>query len=153
WRAAAGSTVICSADPIFAMSWEQGPPLSIVLDKACAAMMPPCAYPENLSNDTVCAQVLEWELKGPVTSTQHANVLQNHEKSSKWNIKFTVTPHPADLSTVVNWSRADCLGYFSQFAVNETEKGGCHDTTGSHFGNITVGGSASLKGTVFDVSV
>lgn len=59
-----------------------------VLTDACAAMMPPCAYPDRLPKDTVCAQVVDWRLDGPKDSTQSANVeTAEGNKISGWDVK------------------------------------------------------------------
>jgi hypothetical protein len=63
-----------------------------VLTDACAAMMPPCAYPDRLADGTVCAQVMDWRLDGPRNSTQSANVeTAEGNKISGWDVKRKCT--------------------------------------------------------------
>lgn len=59
-----------------------------VLADACAAMMPPCAYPDRLADDNVCAQTMDWQLDGPKDSTQSANIeTVEGNKISGWATK------------------------------------------------------------------
>ncbi|KAF2249799.1 hypothetical protein BU26DRAFT_289559 [Trematosphaeria pertusa] len=125
-----------------------------VLIHACSAMMPPCAYPETLSNDTVCTAQMNWPLDGPKSVLLNATVERkdNGDKLSGWRVNFTVTPpeQPQDLAGV-SWFRWDCEGYFHQL-LSETPPDGCLiEGKGSGAGNLTVGGG-NLKDTLFDIS-
>lgn len=87
WIAAAGSTAKCESNSTLTVSFNQGPPQQTVLDNACAAMLPSCAYPERRGNDTACVQTFEYGLNAPASSIQSANVLENGDKSLKWSVK------------------------------------------------------------------
>lgn len=66
---------------------------------------------------------------------------------------FLVNVNPAqqpENSAGVFWTRDDCYGYFA-YIVSEQEPVGCHNSMGSGIGSLKVGGSASLKDTVFDM--
>ncbi|KAL1597601.1 hypothetical protein SLS59_007298 [Nothophoma quercina] len=128
--------------------------METVLTNACAAMMPPCAYPDRLADDIVCAQVMDWRLDGPKTSTQSANVeTAEGNKISGWDVKLSVTPAAqAKTSAGVFWTAQDCYGYFA-YMLENWEPEGCHSQRGFGIGNITVGGDSSLAGTVFKVEI
>lgn len=88
WTVAPNSTVTCAkSDKI--IGFLVGPQMDTVLNDACAAMMPVCAYPDRAPKDTVCPQVMDWKLDGPKTSTQNANVedAATGNKLSGWAVK------------------------------------------------------------------
>ncbi|PSN72368.1 hypothetical protein BS50DRAFT_607698 [Corynespora cassiicola Philippines] len=154
WQPAEGSVATCDKASDKIISFTVGPQKEDVLNDACAAMMPGCAYQERLASDVVCAQVLEWPLDGPKNSTQHANVEDaTGNKLSGWNVQFSVTPaSQTEGSPGVFWTREECYGYFDQL-VSKQEPDGCFNTVGSGVGSLKVGGSTSLKDTVFDIKI
>jgi hypothetical protein len=88
WDPAADSAVTCTTtDKV--ISHTSGYPLDQVLQDACVAMMPPCAYPENVGEDTVCTQTMTWGLKDAVSSVQDATVenAANGNKLSGWDVE------------------------------------------------------------------
>lgn len=88
WQPAPGSKSSCDKTSDKIIGFYVGPQMEDVLTNACAAMMPPCAYPERLPKDTVCPQVVDWHLDGPKTSTQSANVeTAEGNKISGWDVK------------------------------------------------------------------
>ena len=88
WQPAQGTMASCNETSDKIIGFYVGPQIQSVLTDACAAMMPPCAHPDRLSNDTVCAQVMDWPLDGPKSSTQSANIeTLEGNKISGWDVK------------------------------------------------------------------
>lgn len=171
WQPAQGSKSSCDKKSDKIIGFYVGPQMEDVLTNACAAMMPSCAYPDRLPKDAVCAQVVDWRLDGPKSSTQSANVETSEgNKISGWDVKRkfdtrlrgeigtnsnTVSVTPAaqpETSAGVFWTAQDCYGYFS-YMLEKWEPEGCHTQQGFGIGNITVGGDSSLAGTVFKVEI
>ncbi|KAF2475505.1 uncharacterized protein BDR25DRAFT_310863 [Lindgomyces ingoldianus] len=153
WVPAPNSTVTCTqSDKV--ISFVVGPQEETVLNDACAEMMPPCAYSERLNDTNIaCSQTISWELRGPKTSTQNANVemQENGNKLSGWAVKFSVTPPKTDPPNQIMWSKYDCYGYFAQI-VEPMAPQGCHNSMASGIGSIKVGGG-SLAGTIFNIDI
>jgi hypothetical protein len=63
----------------------------------------------------------------------------------------SVTPlHTGNKTSAgVFWTKADCYGYFAQI-VSQRPPFGCQ---GSGVGSLTVGGTKSLNGTVFNIEL
>ncbi|KAF3031756.1 hypothetical protein E8E11_000782 [Didymella keratinophila] len=154
WQPAQGSKSSCDKTSDKIIGFYVGPQMEDVLTNACAAMMPSCAYPDRLPNDTVCAQVVDWRLDGPKTSIQSANVeTAEGNKISGWDVKLSVNPAAQpETSAGVFWTAQDCYGYFA-YMLQKWEPQGCHTQAGFGIGNITVGGESSLAGTVFKVEI
>ncbi|KAF2008076.1 hypothetical protein P154DRAFT_408443, partial [Amniculicola lignicola CBS 123094] len=157
WEPAPSTSVTCAKSDLY-ISFFVGPQLDTVLDSACAAMMPTCAYPPE---DMICTQQLEWPLDGPKSTVQSANVVKEGNKQSKYQVKFSVTPAtptPAPenlnmtLTSQVQWTTEDCYGYFALILAN-AEPDGCFNSQGSGIGSAKVGGSENLKDAVFDVQI
>lgn len=88
WQPAEGSTSSCDKTSDKIIGFYVGPQMESVITDACAAMMPPCAYPGRLPKDTVCVQKIDWRLDGPKNSTQSANVeTAEGNKISGWDVK------------------------------------------------------------------
>ena len=88
WSPAAGSKSSCDKTSDKIIGFYVGPQIETVLTDACAVMMPPCAHPDQLTNDTMCIQVTDWPLDGPKCSTQSANVETiEGNKISGWDVK------------------------------------------------------------------
>lgn len=88
WQPAEGSQTTCDKTSDKIIGFYVGPQIESVLTNACAAMMPPCAYPDRVASDVACTQVIDWQLDGPKTSTQSANVeTLEGNKISGWNVK------------------------------------------------------------------
>ncbi|KAH7383817.1 hypothetical protein BKA66DRAFT_462846 [Pyrenochaeta sp. MPI-SDFR-AT-0127] len=154
WQPATGTTATCDKDTDKTVGFYVGPQLETVVNDACAAMLPRCAYQDRLPADTICIQPIDWPLNGPKSSTQSANVeTKDGNKISGWKVKFAVTPgaQPED-SAGVFWTVQDCYGYFA-YLLEEWEPKGCHRQEGFGVGSITVGDAVSLKGTVFEVTI
>lgn len=65
-----------------------GPQLENVVNDACAAMFPPCAYSDRVAPDIFCIQSIDWKLDRPKTSIQSANVqTRQGNKISGWDVK------------------------------------------------------------------
>lgn len=93
WQPVQGSKSSCDKSSGKIIGFYVGPQMEDVLTNACAAMMPACAYPSRLPNDTVCAQVVDWRLDGPKSSTQSANVeTAEGNKISGWDVKCRLNP-------------------------------------------------------------
>ncbi|KAJ4336423.1 hypothetical protein N0V87_005439 [Didymella glomerata] len=154
WQPSQGSKSSCDKKSDKIIGFYVGPQMEDVLTNACAAMMPSCAYPDRLPKDAVCAQVVDWRLDGPKSSTQSANVETSEgNKISGWDVKLSVTPAAQpETSAGVFWTAQDCYGYFS-YMLEKWEPEGCHTQQGFGIGNITVGGDSSLAGTVFKVEI
>lgn len=91
WEPAEGTTTSCDKTSDKIIGFYVGPQMEAVLTDACAAMMPPCAYPSRLADDVACAQVIDWNLDGPKTSTQSANIETTEgNKISGWNVKCKI---------------------------------------------------------------
>jgi hypothetical protein len=88
WTPAKGSITTCNTASDKIIGFLVGPQLDTVLNDACAAMMPPCAYQEHLPKDTACTKSIEWPLKGAKKSTQSANVQSvQGNKISGWDVQ------------------------------------------------------------------
>ena len=88
WQPVAGTETTCDASSDKSISFMRGPQIETVLDNACAAMMPRCAYSDRVPEGTFCAATIDWSLDGAKSSTQHANVVDSHGNSiSGWDIK------------------------------------------------------------------
>ncbi|KAF2655443.1 hypothetical protein K491DRAFT_692905 [Lophiostoma macrostomum CBS 122681] len=155
WEAAPDSAVTCTTtDKV--ISHTAGIQLNQVLQDACVAMMPPCAYPEQVSNDTACPEITSWALKGVVSSIRDATVenATNTNKLSGYKVEFSVTPASQN-SAPVMWEPADCYGYLNHIlmAKDTASPKGCYAGSGAGIGDLTVGGASSLTGTVFNVTI
>ncbi|KAF2020119.1 hypothetical protein BU24DRAFT_489942 [Aaosphaeria arxii CBS 175.79] len=153
WTPAANSTVICDKASDKIISFYVGPQKEPVLQAACKAMMPACAFPET---EELCPTVLDWKLDGPKNSTQSVNVedAETNNKLSGWEAKFSVTPASTygGAGALVMWSKADCHGYFNQL-VSNTAPNGCLTQKGSGTGSLWVGAASSLTGTEFKIEI
>jgi hypothetical protein len=88
WQSAPDTTTTCDAASDKSISFMRGPQLETVLDNACAAMMPPCAYQDRVAKGTVCTATLDYPLDASKSSTQHANIVDSDGNSiSGWDIK------------------------------------------------------------------
>lgn len=171
WQPAEGTATSCDSASDKIIGFYVGPQIESVLTDACAAMMPPCAYPSRLPEDAVCVQVIDWRLDGPKNSTQSANIeTLDGNKISGWGVRctllnsvvtflhlltFPVSVTPAaqpESSPGVFWTAQDCYGYFAHM-LQESEPAGCHTSQGFGIGSITVGGDTSLAGTVLKVEI
>ncbi|KAL1792857.1 hypothetical protein ACET3X_009364 [Alternaria dauci] len=153
WQPASDTTTTCATSDK-SISFVRGPQLETVLNNACAAMMPPCAYQDRLAQGTVCTATIDYPLDGPKSSTQHANVVDGSGNSiSDWDIKFDVTPATQpENSAGVFWKVEDCYGYFARMLQNPGSEG-CHNGVGSGTGSVKVGGDSSLAGAEFSVTI
>jgi hypothetical protein len=88
WKPAAGSVTTCDTTSDKIIGFYVGPQLETVLNDACAAMMPPCAYQDRLPQGTVCPRSIYWPLKGAKKSVQSANVETGAgNKISGWDVQ------------------------------------------------------------------
>lgn len=154
WQAAAGTETTCDSVSEDSINFDQGFVISTVLDDACAAMMPVCAYPDRAPPDTVCTATVDFKLDGPKSTIQHANVVNaTGNKIDGYGAKFEVTPAPqGEDSAGVFWTVNDCYGYFNRM-LQTPPPDGCQNDVGSGVGSITVGGNSTLAGTVFKVTI
>ncbi|CAO2650091.1 Nn.00g013830.m01.CDS01 [Neocucurbitaria sp. VM-36] len=149
WQPEVGTAGRCNKTSDYIIGFYVGPQLETVVNDACAAMMPPCAYQDRVSSDTFCIQTIDWPLAGVKSSVQSANVeTRDGNKLSGFDVRFIVSPaaQPAE-SAGVFWTVADCYGYFAYLLA------GCHGEAGFGTGRLRVGGESSLNGTVFDISI
>ncbi|OAL45519.1 hypothetical protein IQ07DRAFT_591327 [Pyrenochaeta sp. DS3sAY3a] len=154
WEPDVVAKVACDTTSDKIIGFYVGPQLETVVNDACAAMFPPCAYSDRVAPDTFCIQSIDWKLGGPKTSIQAANVeTKQGVKISGWNVKFAVTPavQPAG-SAGVFWTIQDCYGYFAVL-LEKWEPEGCHRAEGFGTGGLRVGGESSLNGSIFRISI
>ncbi|CAN9481626.1 unnamed protein product [Alternaria alternata] len=153
WQPASDTTTTCATSDK-SISFVRGPQLDTVLDNACAAMMPPCAYQDRVAKGTVCTATVDYPLDGPKSNTQHANVVDKDGNSiSGWDIKFDVAPATQpDNSAGVFWKVEDCYRYFARL-LEKSGSEGCHNGVGSGIGSAKVGGDSSLADTEFKVTI
>lgn len=87
WTPNPGTSSVCNKTAEEHIGFFQGPPLEYVLNNACAAMMPKCAYADR-SADLFCIQTIDFALSGPKSTVQSVNV-QNRSgnKISGWKLK------------------------------------------------------------------
>jgi hypothetical protein len=96
WKVASDTTSVCDHDTDKVLGLYVGPQVEEVVENACVAMMPACAYADRLGDETMCAQVLDWELDGPKTSTQPANVeMIGGDKAPGWDVKCKLSADEA----------------------------------------------------------
>ncbi|KAG9185379.1 hypothetical protein G6011_07923 [Alternaria panax] len=153
WQPAPDTTTTCATFDK-SISFMRGPQLETVLDNACAAMMPPCAYQDRVAPGTVCTATVDYPLDGPKSNIQHANVVDRDDNSiSGWDIKFDVTPATQpDTSAGVFWKVEDCYGYLARMLQNPGSEG-CQNGVGSGIGSVKVGGDSSLADAEFKVTI
>ncbi|KAH6870388.1 hypothetical protein J4E91_009867 [Alternaria rosae] len=154
WQPAPDTITTCDTDSDKSLSFTADPKLETILNDACAAMMPGCAYPDRIATGTLCTATVDYPLNGHKNSTQDANAVgSDGNRITDYAVRFDVTPasQPED-SAGVFWKVEDCYGYFARMLQKEGKEG-CHNSVGSGSGNVTVGGDSSLAGTVFKVSV
>ncbi len=95
WQPAPGTATSCNKTTDKIIGFYQGPQMETVLTNACVAMMPACAFPDQLAEDIYCIQVMDWPLDGPKNSTQNANVQTSEgNKISGWDVKCQLSVHP-----------------------------------------------------------
>ncbi|KAI4657550.1 uncharacterized protein J4E78_005937 [Alternaria triticimaculans] len=156
WQPASDTITTCdpASDSDKLLSFTADPKLETILNNACAAMMPGCAYPDRIPTGTLCTATVDYPLNGDKNSTQDANVVgSDGNRITDYAVRFDVTPasQPED-SAGVFWKVEDCYGYFARMLQKEGKEG-CHNDVGSGSGNVTVGGDSSLAGTIFKVSI
>ncbi|KAI4933526.1 uncharacterized protein J4E92_003193 [Alternaria infectoria] len=154
WQPASDTITTCDPDSPKLLSFTADPKLETILNNACAAMMPGCAYPDRIPTGTLCTATVDYPLNGDKNSTQDANVVgSDGNRITDYAVRFDVTPasQPED-SAGVFWKVEDCYGYFARM-LQKSGKEGCHNDVGSGSGNVTVGGDSSLAGTIFKVSI
>ncbi|KAI4702481.1 hypothetical protein J4E81_002845 [Alternaria sp. BMP 2799] len=156
WQPASDTITTCdpASDSDKLLSFTADPKLETILNNACAAMMPGCAYPDRIPTGTLCTATVDYPLNGDKNSTQDANVVgSDGNRITDMAVRFDVTPasQPED-SAGVFWKVEDCYGYFARMLQKEGKEG-CHNSVGSGSGNVTVGGDSSLAGTIFKVSI
>lgn len=99
WSSAPNSTVTCDATSDKIISFYVGPQLGDVLNNACAALMPDCAYPDR-HLDLMCITTYDWKLDCPMNTLQSANVesKESGNKLSGWAVqcKSSLRPHISD---------------------------------------------------------
>ncbi|KAL5121549.1 hypothetical protein ACEQ8H_000621 [Pleosporales sp. CAS-2024a] len=155
WTPADGYKTTCGATSDKVIGVVPGPDLDNMVNDACSAMMPPCAYPERLPEGTMCVQTFDWPLSHPV-ETKQTDAIKSTQGSheSGFKVQFSVTPaQQPEGFAAATWSRDDCHGYFAQVLGKADAQGGCLTDKGLGVGNVTAGGTTSLKGTVFQVSI
>ncbi|KAI4926256.1 hypothetical protein J4E85_006548 [Alternaria conjuncta] len=154
WQPASDTITTCDPESQKLLSFTADPKLETILNNACAAMMPGCAYPDRIPTGTLCTATVDYPLNGDKNSTQDANVVgSDGNRITDYAVRFDVTPasQPED-SAGVFWKVEDCYGYFARMLQKEGKEG-CHNSVGSGSGNVTVGGDSSLAGTIFKVSI
>ena len=174
WQPASDTITTCdpASDSDKLLSFTADPKLETILNNACAAMMPGCAYPDRIPTGTLCTATVDYPLSGEKNSTQDANVVgsdgnritdyavrckkvlsnsQHSDVLTKFVVDVTPASQPED-SAGVFWKVEDCYGYFARMLQKEGKEG-CHNSVGSGSGNVTVGGDSSLAGTIFKVSI
>lgn len=93
WQPAPDTQASCDEKMDKHISFMRGPPLETVINNACAAMMPVCAYHDRLPEGTLCAATIDFKLDGPKNSTQHANVIdQDGNSIADWDVKCKHPP-------------------------------------------------------------
>ena len=88
WEPLAGTKTICDRTTDKILGLYVGPQLETIVNNACAAMMPKCAYPDRAGSDMFCIQTIDWPLSRHVTSSLSANV-ENAQgnKIGGWAVK------------------------------------------------------------------
>ncbi|KAL6705072.1 hypothetical protein ACN47E_007331 [Coniothyrium glycines] len=159
WVPVSGTQTTCDITTDKILGLDVGPQLEDILNNACAAMMPKCAYPDRAGSDTFCIQTVDWPLTEPKSSSQAASVMVG-DQLQEYKVQFDVTPpaHPAD-SAGAQWTVQECYGYFA-WLLEQWEPQGCRRSEGYGIGSIKVGGTPSSIGgegalaeTVFKVSI
>lgn len=148
-----------------------------IINNACAAMMPVCAFPDRVDPETICIQTVDWPLSERKTSILPASLnLGDGDHSGGWQVQCkllsklmdriadvriveVVPPSQGEDSVGAQWTVQDCYGYFSSM-LEQAVPIGCRRPQGFGFSSSTVGGSpyesgggSALAGTKFTVSI
>jgi hypothetical protein len=88
WQAALDTKSVCDHDTDKVIGLYVGPQVEEVVENACVALMPGCAHADRLNDETMCPQVMDWQLDGAKSSTQPANVeMIGGDKVPGWDVK------------------------------------------------------------------
>lgn len=141
-------------EPNFHVSFARSDPIETVINNACVAMMPECAFRDRLSNGNFCTATIDYQIDGPKSyrppNVEASRYNGTHFQTSQ--VTFEVTPPwgkgDGAPDPLVFWKVQDCYGYFHQI-LEKMSPEGCHDSEGSLLGAVTVGEESSLAGTRF----
>jgi len=87
WKPSPDTKTTCDKTSDKTIDFGVDPQIEDVLNNACAAMMPACAYP-NRGHKVFCVETVDFKLPAPVSSIQEASVeSKGGNKLSGWNIK------------------------------------------------------------------
>jgi hypothetical protein len=75
WTPAPDTTTTCDTSSDKMVSLEMNSKVETILNDACAAMMPVCAYQDRVPPNTVCIKTTLWPLEGPVNNTQSLDIV------------------------------------------------------------------------------
>lgn len=88
WTPAAGTKTICDTSAGLLLSSNIEPQLENIINNACAAMMPKCAFPDRVEAGTMCIQTIDWPLDGPKTSSFTATLNSGYgNKTSGYKVQ------------------------------------------------------------------
>jgi hypothetical protein len=83
WQPTTGTKTTCDTKSMDAVGGAQ---LSTAINNACAAMMPGCAYPDRLPQNTFCTATVDYPIDGPMHSTQYLYSSQSLYSSQKGGV-------------------------------------------------------------------
>lgn len=95
WKPAEGTSATCNTTSDKYISLVVGPEQGdVIFDHACAGILPPCAYPETLPQETMCTQTIDFRIDGPKNKTLNALVERkdNHDKLGNWAVNCKCVP-------------------------------------------------------------
>lgn len=88
-----GTTLLCNTTTNNVLSPSFLAIASATINNACAALMPPCAYPARQPADTICVQTIDFPLSSQKSSIQSLVDIQNllGQKVNGLGLKCTFT--------------------------------------------------------------
>lgn len=111
WKPSPNTKTTCDKTSDKTIGFYVGPQIEDVLNNACAAMMPACAYP-NRGHKVFCVQTVDFNLAAPVSNVQKANVESREgNKLSGWDVKckrFILVIHGTHRGYDTNYCSSFC---------------------------------------------
>ncbi|EUC43632.1 hypothetical protein COCMIDRAFT_38435 [Bipolaris oryzae ATCC 44560] len=144
WKSAPGTVSYCEVGDgqKNLVKFGRDNPVETVIHNACVAMMPECAFRDQLSDDISCTATVDFQLESDKTYGP-PNVV-----ALRSNVLVS-PPYREDRHTF--WTVQDCYGYFHQL-LEKTNPEGCCTSDGLLLGQLHVGEGSPLAGAKFYIT-